>query len=67
MIQRITESELVRDVRAVLAKVERGGEIIVERDDHHPVAVISAPRRSGRPITEVSRRSEAAQVVNHLG
>lgn len=67
MIQRITESELERDVRSVLAKIARGGEIIVERDDHHPVAVISAPRRSGRPITEVleeARRRKSSTTLD---
>ena len=53
MVERISESELVRDVRAVLARAETGREIIIERDDHRPIAVISAPRRSGRPIVEV--------------
>ena len=50
---RITEAELARDVRAVLAQVELGSEVIIEREDHRPVAVISAPQRSGRPITEI--------------
>lgn len=50
---RITEAELARDLHAVLEKVEQGGEVIVEREDHRPVAVISSPRRSGRPITEI--------------
>ncbi len=53
MTVRITEAELVRDVRAVLAKVEEGSEVIIEREDHRPVAVIRAPHRSGRPITEI--------------
>jgi antitoxin (DNA-binding transcriptional repressor) of toxin-antitoxin stability system len=53
MTVRITEAELVRDVRAVLAQVEQGGEVIIEREDHRPVALISAPHRSGRPITEI--------------
>ena len=53
MTLRITETELARDVRAVLAKVEQGSEIVIEREDRRPVAVISAPRRSGRPIAEI--------------
>ena len=53
MTVRITEAELARDAFAVLAKVRQGNEIIVEKDDHSPVAVISAPHRSGRPITEI--------------
>jgi low affinity Fe/Cu permease len=54
---RITEAELARDVRAVLAKVEHGSEVIIEQEDHRPVAVIRSPRRSGRPITEILREA----------
>ena len=46
----ITEAELVRDVRAVLEKVRQGSEVIIEQEDHRPVAVISTPQRSGRPL-----------------
>ena len=54
---RITEAELARDVRAVLDKVEHGSEVIIEQEDHRPVARISAPHRSGRPITEILREA----------
>jgi len=53
MTVRITEAELARDVRAVMEKVEQGSEVIIEQEDHRPVAVIHALRRSGRPITEI--------------
>jgi hypothetical protein len=39
MTLRITEAELVRDVRAVLDIIERGNEVIIEREDHRPLAV----------------------------
>jgi len=55
---RITEAELARDVHAVLEKVQQGSEVIVEREDHRPVAVISSPHRSGRPITEILREAK---------
>ncbi len=55
---RITEAELARDVRAVLEKIERGNEVIIEREDHRPVAVISSPHRSGRPITDILREAK---------
>lgn len=58
MTLRITEAELARDVRAVLDKVQRGNQVIVEQEDHRPVAVISSPYRSGRPITDVLREAE---------
>ena len=53
MTVRITEAELARDVRAVMEKVERGSDVIIEQEDHRPVAVIHALRPSGRPITEI--------------
>ncbi|HEY6393599.1 MAG TPA: hypothetical protein VIX89_20120 [Bryobacteraceae bacterium] len=54
---RITEAELARDVHAVLEKVQQGSEVIVEREDHRPVAVISPHHGSGRPITEILREA----------
>ena len=48
---RITEAELARDIRAVLAKVQEGVEVIVERD-HRPVAVIKTPQGPGRKISD---------------
>jgi len=50
---RITEAELARDVRAVLEKIERGSEVIIEREDHRPVAVMKQPQVAGRMISEV--------------
>jgi antitoxin (DNA-binding transcriptional repressor) of toxin-antitoxin stability system len=50
---RVTEAELARDVRTVLEKVRRGAEIIIEQENHRPIAIISPPNRSGRPITEI--------------
>ncbi len=47
----ITEAEFVRDVHAVLVKVQEGVEVIVERD-HHPVALIKRPHGPGRKISE---------------
>ena len=41
---RIAETELPRDVHAVMEKVQQGIEVIVEQD-HRPVAVIRAPNR----------------------
>ena len=71
MTLRVTEAELVRDVRAVLEKVQLGSEVIVERDDDQPVAIISAPRRSGRPISEilleVKRRNSVVTLDKDFG
>ena len=57
-IVRITETELARDLHAVLEKVQQGVEIIVEQD-HRPVAVIRSPKRSGRPISECIAAAKA--------
>ncbi len=56
MTVRITEAELVRDIHGVLAKVQAGAEVIVERDNR-PVAIIRAPHRTGRPISEIARQA----------
>ena len=58
MTVRITEAELARDVRAVLEKVQQGSEVIIEQEDHRPVAVISSPHRSGRPIIDILREAK---------
>jgi antitoxin (DNA-binding transcriptional repressor) of toxin-antitoxin stability system len=50
-VLRISEEELARDVPAMLDKVERGVEIVVERGAH-PVAVIRASPARGRSIDE---------------
>ncbi len=55
---RITEAEFARDVRAVLAEVQMGREVIIEQEDHQPVAIIRSPHRSGRPITEILRKAK---------
>lgn len=54
----MTEAELARDLHAVLEKVQQGAEVIVEREDHRPVAVIRSPHRSGRPITEILQEAK---------
>ncbi len=54
---RITEAELVRDIHAVLAKVQEGVEVIVEQD-HRAVAVIRTPHRSGRSISDIVREAK---------
>lgn len=47
----ISESDLARDVRSILRRVETGGEIIVERDAQ-PVAVIRPAEPVRRKISE---------------
>jgi antitoxin (DNA-binding transcriptional repressor) of toxin-antitoxin stability system len=61
---RISDADLARDPYAVLARVEDGMEVIVERN-HRPVATIRMPRRSGRPISEciASARASGSKVT----
>lgn len=56
---RITEAELARDVHAVLAKVREGVEVVVEQQDHRPVAVIKPPFPKGRLLSESIALAEA--------
>ncbi len=56
---RITESELARDVHAVMEKVQQGVEVIIEHG-HQPVAVIKASKPAGRKISEVIAALEAS-------
>jgi hypothetical protein len=55
----ISDVDLARDPYAVLAKVEEGLEVVVERD-HRPVATIRATKRSGRPISECIASAKAS-------
>lgn len=56
---RITEAELSRDVRAALEKVERGNEVIIEREDHRPVAVMKQLQPAGANVRECIARAKA--------
>lgn len=53
---------LARDPNAVLAKVEEGAEVVVERD-HPPVATIRPPSVPGVPSRSASRRREPAAPI----
>ena len=47
----MTEAEVSQNFAAVMEKIQRGAEVIVERDAQ-PVAVIKAPQRPGRTTSE---------------
>ena len=61
---RISDADLARDPYAVIARVEEGVEVIVERN-HRPVATIRMPKRSGRPISEciASARASGSKLI----
>ena len=67
---RITEAELARDVHAILARVQRGAEVVVEQD-HRPVAVLRSLDRSGRLVSDIlleaRRRSSTVTLDEDLG
>jgi antitoxin (DNA-binding transcriptional repressor) of toxin-antitoxin stability system len=46
----MSEADVVKDIAAVLAKVQQGSEIVIEQD-HRPVAVIR--KFAGRMISDV--------------
>jgi len=54
----MTEREVAHDLPAVLDKVRRGVEVLIERDSR-PVAVIKAPPGAGRKISEIVAALEA--------
>jgi len=47
----LSQAEAIRDIAAILQRVERGAEVIVERDQR-PVAVIQPAPRAGRLLSE---------------
>jgi len=62
---RITDAELVRDLHAVLSKVQDGVEVIVEQD-HRPVAVIKTPEVAGRRIsTSIALAKAREEQIGH--
>jgi antitoxin (DNA-binding transcriptional repressor) of toxin-antitoxin stability system len=63
----MTEAEVVRDLKAVLEKVQQGVEIIIEKDNR-PIAVIKPPQPLRRTISEciavaVQREKERGYAV----
>ncbi|MDZ4798576.1 MAG: hypothetical protein SGI92_10475 [Bryobacteraceae bacterium] len=49
----MSEAEVARDLRAVLARVQQGVEIVIEQD-HRPVAVLKASAASTHPGRKLS-------------
>ena len=47
----MTEAELARNLHEVLAKVQQGAEVVIERNDR-PVDVIRPPAPKGRLLSE---------------
>jgi antitoxin (DNA-binding transcriptional repressor) of toxin-antitoxin stability system len=52
MTVRMTEAEVASDLHAVLAKVQRGVEVVIEQN-HRAVAVIKPSKPAGRMISEI--------------
>ncbi len=56
----LTEIQLARDLHDVLDKVRHGAEVIVE-ENSRPVALIKAPSRPGRSLSECIALAKAAE------
>ena len=54
----VTEAELVRDIRAILQRVQTGVEVVIECDAQ-PVAVLRAVNPVSRTISECIALAEA--------
>jgi antitoxin (DNA-binding transcriptional repressor) of toxin-antitoxin stability system len=55
----MTDAEVANNFAAVLEKLQRGFEVVVEHD-HQPVAVIKLPQFQGRSIDECIATLEAS-------
>lgn len=62
----MSAAEVASDLRAVLASVPQGIDVVIEQD-HRPVAVLRAQQRSGRPITEILREANQRNSSVTLG
>ena len=60
----MSEAEVARDLRAALAKVRQGVEIVIEQD-HQPIAVLkpSKPPSPGRKLSECIAMAEAYEAT----
>lgn len=54
----VSSAEAIRDIANILERVERGAEVVVEKDQR-PVAVIQPARRPGRLLSECIALAEA--------
>jgi antitoxin (DNA-binding transcriptional repressor) of toxin-antitoxin stability system len=54
----ISEAETIRDIAAILERVERGAEVIVEKD-RRPAVVMRPALRPGRLLSECIARAES--------
>lgn len=54
----LSQSETIRDIAAILERVEQGAEVVVEKDQH-PVALIQPAPQPGRLLSECIARAEA--------
>jgi antitoxin (DNA-binding transcriptional repressor) of toxin-antitoxin stability system len=61
----VSSAEAIRDIAAILDRVERGAEIIVEKD-LRPIAVIQPAPRPGRLLSECIALAEAHQAKGGL-
>ena len=58
-MERVSRAEAIRDIAAILERVERGTEVVVERDQH-PVVILQPAFRAGRLLSECVAAAEAS-------
>jgi antitoxin (DNA-binding transcriptional repressor) of toxin-antitoxin stability system len=54
----LSQAEAIRDIAAILERVQQGLEVIVEKDER-PVAIIQAAPRAGRLLSECIALADA--------
>ncbi len=57
-MERVSQAEAIRDIAAILERVERGTPVVVERDQR-PVAIIQPAPPAGRLLSECVALAEA--------
>jgi antitoxin (DNA-binding transcriptional repressor) of toxin-antitoxin stability system len=57
-VQHVSHTDAVHDIETILDRVERGAEVVIEKD-HRPIAVIQQPLRPGRMLSECIALADA--------
>ncbi|MCP5118727.1 MAG: hypothetical protein GY953_48570 [bacterium] len=57
-MERVSQAEAIRDIAAILERVERGTQVVIERDQR-PVVIIQPALPAGRLLSECIALAEA--------
>ena len=58
VMERVNQAEAIRDIAAILERVERGTAVVIERD-HRPVVILQPAPPAGRLLSECVALAEA--------